>query len=94
MVQRMENGAGAEALVAHLERTTRLSRAEAERVVAEVLAYFSEPLEVFVARRHAELQAEALKNPEIFAAIVAEARERRFAAPVLSERQVRRMIYG
>jgi hypothetical protein len=90
----MGNGAGAEALVAHLERTTRLSHAEAERVVEEVLAYFSEPLEAFVARRHAELQAEALRNQEIFAVIIAESRERRFAAPVLSERQVRRMIYG
>lgn len=90
----MGNVAGAEALVTHLERTTRLNRAEAERVVAEVLAYFSEPLEVFVARRHAELQAEELRNAEIYATIIAESRERRFAAPVLSERQVRRMIYG
>jgi hypothetical protein len=83
-----------EALVGHLEQTTRLSRAEAERVVAEVLAYFSEPLEGFVARRHAELQAEELRNPEIFSRILAELRARRFAAPPLSERQIRRMVYG
>jgi hypothetical protein len=75
-------------------RTTRLSRAEAERVVAEVLAYFSEPLEGFVARRHAELQGEALKNAAIFERILAEARARRFAAPELSARQIRRMVYG
>jgi hypothetical protein len=90
----METAGGVEALVEHLERTTRLSRAEAERVVAEVLDYFREPLDGFVARRHAELQAEELKNPEIFARIRAELRARRFAAPEMSERQIRRMVYG
>jgi hypothetical protein len=90
----MEPGRGLEVLFDHLERTTRLSRAEVARVVAEVLEYFAEPLEGFVARRHAELQAEALKNAEIFARIAAELPQRRFAAPPLSERQIRRMVYG
>jgi hypothetical protein len=81
-------------LLAHLERTTRLTRPEAVRVVAEVLEYFSEPLELFVARRHVELRGEELKNPDIFARIAAEVRQRRFAAPGLSERQIRRMVYG
>ena len=81
-------------LLAHLERTTRLTRAEAERVVTEVLEYFAETLEQFVARRHAELQSEELKYPEIFARIGAELQGRRFAAPELSERQIRRMVYG
>jgi hypothetical protein len=86
--------AGFPDLLEHLERMTRLSRLEAERVVAEVLEYFSEPLESFVARRHAELQGEELKNPDIFSRIAAEVRQRRFAAPELSERQIRRMVYG
>ncbi|MFN8643897.1 MAG: hypothetical protein U0802_20410 [Candidatus Binatia bacterium] len=90
----METADGFGALVEHLERTTRLSRAEAERVVAEVLDFFSESLEGFVIRRHGELQGEALKNAEIFARLLSEARQRRFAAPALSERQVRRMVYG
>jgi hypothetical protein len=90
----MDAAAGFTDLFEHLERMTRLSRLEAERVVAEVLEYFSEPLEVFVSRRHAELQGEELKNPDIFARIAAEVRQRRFAAPDLSERQIRRMIYG
>ena len=85
---------GCQDLLEHLERTTRLTRAEAERVVAEILAYFSEPLERFVARRHAELQGEELKNAEIFARIASELDERRFAAPELSPRQIRRMVYG
>jgi hypothetical protein len=90
----MDALAGFPDLLEHLERTTRLTRAEAERVVAEVLAYFAEPMEAFVARRHAELQSEELKNAEIFARIMAELRGRRFAAPELSERQIRRMVYG
>lgn len=91
---RMESTNGFAALIEHLERTTRLNRAEAERVVAEVLDYFSESLEGFVTRRHAELQNEELRNPEIFARLLAETRQRRFAAPSLSERQLRRMVYG
>ncbi len=90
----MADGAGFPELVEHLERTTRLSRAEAERIVADVLAYFSEPLAVFVTRRHGELQGEELKNADIFTRIVGELGERRFAAPALSERQIRRMVYG
>ncbi|MGD9762700.1 MAG: hypothetical protein AB7V27_03185 [Candidatus Binatia bacterium] len=83
-----------EQLLEHLERTTRLNRAEAERVVAEVLEYFAEPVEDFVARRHLELRAEGCKNPDIFTRIRAEVRTRRFAVPALSERQVRRIVYG
>jgi hypothetical protein len=90
----MELTGSYEELLAHLERTTRLSRAEAVRVVADVLEYFSEPLDQYIARRHAELQSEALKNPEIFSRIADELRQRRFAAPSLSERQIRRMVYG
>ncbi len=81
-------------LLAHLEATTRLSRAEAARVVDEVVEHFSESVEQFVRRRHAELQAEELKNPEIFARIAVELGRRRFAAPALTERQIRRLIYG
>ena len=88
----LENGL--HELVEHVERTTRLSRGEAERVVQEVLAYFSESAEQFVTRRHAELQAEDHKNPAIFGQIAAELRNRRFAAPALTERQIRRLIYG
>ena len=94
LVYTMNAFVGSDDLLEHLERTTRLTRAEVERVVAEILEYFSEPLERFIARRHAELRGEELKNPEIFARIGSELRERRFAAPELSERQIRRMVYG
>jgi hypothetical protein len=83
-----------EDLVGYLERSSRLSRPEAERVVREVVAFFSEPLESFVTRRHRELQGGGLRNESIFERIAAEVAERRFAAPALSERQIRRIVYG
>jgi hypothetical protein len=83
-----------EELLAHLARTTPLSRGDAARMVADVLAYFSETTEEYVRRRHRELQVRGLRNPEIFVRIATELSERRFAAPALSERQLRRIVYG
>lgn len=87
-------GDALEELLDHLERSTRLSRAEAGRVVAEVTSFFSESAEQFVARRHAELQRERLRNPAIFERIADELRGRPVAAPPLSQRQLRRIVYG
>jgi len=83
-----------DALVEHLVRSSRLSRGEAERVVADVVAFFSEAPDAFVVRRHGELKASGLSNTAIFARIAAELDGRRFSAPPLSERQIRRLIYG
>lgn len=85
---------GHDELVSHLERTTRLERLEAERILDEILAYFSETPQEFVCRRHSELQAESLTNPVIFERIAAELARRRFPSPALSLRQIRRVIYG
>lgn len=81
-------------LLDHLQRTTRLSRTEAAHAVREVLAFFSESTEEFVTRRHGELQELNLDNAQIYGRIAGELRARRVAAPELSERQIRRLIYG
>ncbi|HJQ83531.1 MAG TPA: hypothetical protein VKA21_05610 [Candidatus Binatia bacterium] len=81
-------------LIAHIERLTPLGRGEVRRLVGEVTAYFSESVEEFVARRHAQLQREDLRNEAIFERIERELRVRRFAAPALTTRQVRRIVYG
>jgi hypothetical protein len=81
-------------LLVHLSRTTSLSPGEAARVVADVLAYFAEPAEEFVRRRHAELRARGLTNDQIFEHVAAELPQRRFAPPELSLRQLRRIVYG
>jgi hypothetical protein len=62
--------------------------------VADVVAYYAEPTEVFVRRRHGLLKANGMRNPEIFAQIHAELSYRVVAAPDLSERQIRRIVYG
>jgi hypothetical protein len=90
----MDASDGLDPLLDHLERTTPLARAQAARVVAEVLAYLSETTEQFVRRRHRELHARGVPNPAAFARIATELRARRVAAPELSERQIRRLIYG
>lgn len=81
-------------LVAHLVRSTPLSPSEAERVVAEVLGYFAEPVPDWVRRRHGELQRRGLRNERIFAVLGAELAARRFGPPPLSARQLRRIVYG
>lgn len=90
----MANADGLDDLLAHLSRMTRGDGAEVERVVRETLDYFTETVEQFVARRHAELQAEDLRNDAIWERISGELRARRFAAPPLSARQIRRLVYG
>jgi hypothetical protein len=81
-------------LVAHLVRSTPLSAGEADRVVAEVLAWFAEPVADYVRRRHRELAARGLTNDQIFAALGAELSGRRFPSPPLTPRQLRRLVYG
>ena len=81
-------------LIAHLAQSVPLSRATAARVVGDVLAHQQETVEAYVARRHGELAAQGFKNAQIFETLVDELPQRRFAAPPMSVRQVRRLIYG
>lgn len=81
-------------LAGHLARTTLLSEATAARVVEEVIAYFNEPADAFIRRRHRELHAASLANAEAFRRIAIELAGRPVAAPQFSERQIRRVIYG
>ena len=81
-------------LVAHLVRSTPLSEGEAQRVVAEVLAWFAEPVAEFVQRRHRELSARGLTNDRIFTTVGAELSGQLFPAPPLTPRQLRRLVYG
>ncbi len=82
-------------LLDHLGQVSRLSPAEAEKLVAEVIAFFHETPEEFVRRRHRELkQGEGWSNERIFETLERELHGQVFAAPSLSQRQIRRMIYG
>jgi len=81
-------------LIAHVARSTDLPRAQAVRLIEDILGFYNESAEAFVTRRHHELMAQGLKNPAIFEAIARELTQRRFRAPDLSARQLRRLIYG
>jgi len=83
-----------EDLIAYLGRTTRLTQAEARRLVGEVLSFLEERPEEFVCRRHRALKGEGLSNNEIFTRLGDELRHWRFRAPAYSERQLRRIVYG
>ena len=80
-------------LARDLAASTGLPASTAIRVIADVTTYFGETVEEFVRRRHAELQR-GRKNDEIWPVIAAELGQRRFAAPGLSQRQLRRLVYG
>jgi cytidylate kinase len=83
-----------EVVVRQVAAYTGLSEATATRVVADVKAYFSETVEAYVRRRHAELKSKNWKNDEIWPQLAAELGTRSFGAPELTERQLRRMVYG
>jgi hypothetical protein len=81
-------------LVRHISASTGLPEGTAARVIADVAAYFGETVEEYVLRRHGELRRRQRKNDEIWPQITAELAVRRFAAANLTERQLRRIVYG
>jgi Fe-S cluster assembly scaffold protein SufB len=82
-------------LIRNVAASTGLPDATAARVVADVAAYYDETVEAFVTRRHAELQDKSNKrNDDIWPQLAAELKSRRFRAEDLTERQLRRIVYG
>ena len=81
-------------LITRVSESAGLTPAEAARIVQDVLAWYHEPVEDYVRRRHSHYQVYGKRNAEIFALIAAEMADRVVAAPPLSERQLRRMVYG
>jgi exonuclease VII large subunit len=81
-------------LIDRVTDSTGLTPGEAARVVEDVLAWYREPVEDYVRRRHAHHQLYGKRNPEIFALIADELADRAVAAPTMSERQLRRIVYG
>jgi hypothetical protein len=88
------NQQGPHDLVRHVARSTGLDEATAARVVADVAAYFGQTVEEYVIKRHADLKNRNRKNDDIWPLITGELKTRRFKAGELSERQLRRIVYG
>ena len=81
-------------LLDRLERTSDLGRAQAAKVIAEVLGAFGETTNAFVRRRHRELQSQDLRNDEIYRRVASELTSWRVRPPALTTRQIRRIVYG
>jgi hypothetical protein len=80
-------------LARYLAASTGLPQPTAVRVIADVTTYFGETIEEFVRRRHGVLRRRQRKTDDIWPLIAAELGQRRFAAPPMSERQLRRLVY-
>lgn len=83
-----------QALFEHLTSHWGISQHHARNLVVEVLNYFNETIDSYVRRRHQELQASGLSNASIYQQLMTEVDQRRFRSTALSERQIRRIIYG
>ncbi len=81
-------------LARYLAASTGLPQPTTARVIADVNAYYDETVEEYVRRRHTELRGKSRKNDEIWPEIAAEIASRRFSAPELTDRQLRRIVYG
>ncbi|MBT0770780.1 hypothetical protein KIH74_17690 [Kineosporia sp. J2-2] len=81
-------------IVLRIAESLGIGQSEAQRVVSDVVDYYREPLDVWIRRRHRECKRERMRNPQIYELLQQEAAERVVAAPILSERQIRRIISG
>jgi len=81
-------------LIQHLCNSSSLSATEAARFIEEILHFYGDTTEEFIVRRHRELQQSGMANAEIYAQIARELPNRRYRIAALSERQIRRAIYG
>jgi hypothetical protein len=81
-------------LKSHVTQTYGIAPAAFERLFEEFAAFFDLSVEEFVRRRHIEMQKQGARNDTIYASLLAETRDMRFAARGLTERQIRRLIYG
>jgi 23S rRNA G2069 N7-methylase RlmK/C1962 C5-methylase RlmI len=72
----------------------RISQDEFSRLLEDIMEFFNLTLDDYVRLRHLQLQNQGIKNQEIYSRISQEVSQRRFKAPELSERQIRRIVYG
>ena len=81
-------------LILHLRALTGLEAQVIEKILNELKFWFAEDLKSWILRRHGELQRQGLRNREIYERIAEEGARILVRPPRLSERQIRRMIYG
>jgi hypothetical protein len=85
---------GHEDLIGHLQAITGLDAAALEKILEEIDHWYVEDLSAWLQRRHRELQHQGLKNREIYPRLQEEARRVLVRPGSLSQRQIRRALYG
>jgi hypothetical protein len=83
-----------ERLKDQLRRAYGLEPLVADQLWKDLLAYFEEDPQEYVRRRHIELQDQGFKNQDIYRLLGKELTSTLFPGPKLTQRQIRRMIYG
>jgi len=78
----------------HLLNSYPVSEDLLDHILEDLGDYFAMDVKEFIGVRHQQLQKEGLLNSDIYNRIREELGTKRFAAPVLSVRQIRRIIYG
>ena len=67
---------------------------QAERILEDILMAYDQGVEEWIRSQHIRLQRQGLRNEEIYRFLADSLPGRRFTAPPLSVRQIRRLIYG
>jgi hypothetical protein len=78
----------------HVIENYSVSERDFVRLYEEFLEHFGVNLEDFIRHRHFQLKNEGKRNEAIYRIVIGEAERRRFPASGLTERQVRRIVYG
>ena len=92
--RRGEADAYEDEFLAQLQDLTGLERPLLRKILEEIRAFYGRELPDWVRERHGALRKRGWRNDEIYPELVREAERARFAAGRLSERQIRRFIYG
>lgn len=79
---------------AYLLEIVDVTERQLDKVVAHLQDHWSETVEEFVVRRHRQLQRRGVPNRLAYGLIAQDVQSRRFQAKPLSQRQVRRILYG
>lgn len=82
------------AFKAYITTTYALNDNDFDRLMEDFNYYYVQELKAFIRIRHQELKLNGLKNNQIYHALKLEIEERRFKSETLSERRIRRIIYG
>lgn len=81
-------------LIHHLQQVTGQDAGSIVKILEEVHAWYHRDLPTWIRDRHQELQRQGLSNREIYPRLQAEIRTMLVRPAPLTERQIRRTIYG